>query len=103
LPEPVISEKLDRLEEIAGKIFSYVKQHPKKLPDIRKFMCYYMPITLKLVTAYQEFEQSEEMEATRAEIRDTLDTINQAFSNLLQNLYQHDDILRQTHQNHYLQ
>lgn len=94
LPQEDISQKLDKLEEISGKIFRYVEQHPQKLPDIRKFMCYYMPITLKLVTAYQDFEQNSmsggEIEATKAEIRGTLGTINEAFENLLQNLYQHD-------------
>ena len=49
LPEAEISEKLDQLEDVTGKIFCYVEQHPEKLPEIRKFMSYYMPITLKLV------------------------------------------------------
>ncbi len=94
LPEAEISEKLDQLELVTTKIFDYVEQHPEKLPEIRKFMCYYMPITLKLVHAYRKFEQhgtnTSEIEATKLEIKGTLDTINKAYRNLLKKLMQAD-------------
>ena len=94
LPEEEISEKLDQLELITSKIFSYVEQHPEKLPEIRKFMCYYMPITLKLVGAYQRFDRhgtnTSEIESTKLEIKGTLDTINKAYENLLKKLMQAD-------------
>ena len=47
-----ISRQIDRLEEISGKIFDCVKASPEKLPQIRKFMNYYLPTTLKLLNAY---------------------------------------------------
>ena len=57
-------------------------------------MQYYLPITLKLVKAYREFgEQSiqgENITRVKTEIRDTLDTINIAFENLLDSLFQDD-------------
>ena len=94
LPEEEISEKLDQLELISTKIFNYVEQHPEKLPEIRKFMCYYMPITLKLVNAYQKFDRhgmnSSEIESTKLEIKGTLDTINKAYENLLRKLMKAD-------------
>lgn len=94
LPEAEISEKLDQLERITTKIFDYVEQHPEKLPEIRKFMSYYMPITLKLVKAYQKFDQHEtntsEIEETKLEIKGTLDTINKAYRNLLKKLMEAD-------------
>ena len=92
LPEEEISEKLDQLELVTTKIFDYVEQHPEKLQEIRKFMCYYMPITLKLVNAYQKFDQhgTSEVEATKLEIKGTLDTINKAYYNLLNKLMQTD-------------
>jgi|GEM_PF-833147 len=94
LPEAEISEKLDQLEQIATQIFDYVEQHPEKLPEIRKFMNYYMPITLKLVGAYQKFERhggntSEALDA-KLEIKGTLDTINKAYRNLLKRLMRPD-------------
>lgn len=94
LPEEEISEKLEQLERVTAKIFDYVEQHPEKLPEIRKFMSYYMPITLKLVTAYQRFDRhgtnTSEIEDTKLEIKGTLDTINKAYQNLLKKLMQSD-------------
>ena len=57
-------------------------------------MQYYLPTTLKLVNAYREFEeqslQGENIDKTKQEICDTLDTINVAFSNLLDGLFEDD-------------
>ncbi|RHP35665.1 5-bromo-4-chloroindolyl phosphate hydrolysis family protein [Lachnotalea sp. AF33-28] len=92
IPGPVVSEKLTRLEHIVTKIFDYVQKHPEKLADIRKFMSYYLPTTLKLVQAYCEFDQQsvagENVAAAKKEIEDTLDTINTAFANLLDSLFE---------------
>ncbi len=94
LPEEEISEKLDQLELVTVKIFDYVEQHPEKLPEIRKFMSYYMPITLKLVNAYQKFDRhgtsTSEIESTKLEIKGTIGTINKAYQNLLKKLMQAD-------------
>lgn len=92
IPGEDISQKLFRLEEITSKIFDHVEKHPEKLPEIRKFLNYYLPITLKLVDAYREFDsqpvQGENIMSAKAEIRETLDTINQAFENLLDSLFE---------------
>ena len=92
IPGEDISQKLFRLEEITSKIFDHVEKHPEKLPEIRKFLNYYLPITLKLVDAYREFDsqpvQGEHIMSAKAEIRETLDTINQAFENLLDSLFE---------------
>jgi 5-bromo-4-chloroindolyl phosphate hydrolysis protein len=91
LPEADISEKLDLLEQSTAKIFDYVEQHPEKLPEIRKFMSYYMPITLKLVNAYRRFgAHTSEAEDAKLEIRGAIDTINKAYRNLLTKLMQAD-------------
>lgn len=96
IPGEEISGKLSRLEEITGKIFSYVENHPEKLPDTRRFMNYYLPTTLKLVERYQHYEemdvQLENVNQTKAEIATALDTIDNAFKNLLASLY-HEDTL----------
>ena len=94
IPGVEVSEKLDRLEDVVGKIFLHVERHPGKLPEIRKLMQYYLPTTLKLVNAYREFEeqslQGENIDQTKREICDTLDTINVAFANLLDGLFEDD-------------
>ncbi len=92
IPGEIISQKLDRLENVTTKIFEYVEKHPKKQPEIRKFMSYYLPITLKLVGAYRDFDaqpvQGENIISAKKEIEDTLDTINLAFENLLDGLFE---------------
>lgn len=87
-----ISAKLDRLETVAGQVFTIVEEHPEKLSEIHKFMEYYLPTTLKLVRSYHEFDmqpvQGENITKAKKEIEDTLDMINMAFENLSDRLYQ---------------
>lgn len=91
-----VSAKMDRLEQIAEKIFEQVQEHPEKLPDIRKLMNYYLPTTLKLLDAYEEFDsqpvQGENIKTAKQQIEQTLDTINIAFENLLDKLFT-DEVL----------
>ena len=92
IPDIDISDKLSRLEQITSKIFTFVEQHPEQLPELRKFMEYYLPITLKLVNAYKELDeqpvQGDNIRKSKNEIVSTLDTINFAFENLLDSLYE---------------
>lgn len=92
IPEVELSNKLYRLEMVISKIFDYVAQHPDQMPEIRKFMSYYLPTTLKLMNAYKEFDlqsiQGENISTAKLEIRNTLDTINLAFEKLLDSLFQ---------------
>ena len=89
-----VSEKLSRLEDITTRIFDCVEQRPEKMPEIRKFMSYYLPTTLKLVNTYREFYEqpveSRNIAGAKKNIEGALDTINTAFENLLDSLYQDD-------------
>ena len=91
IPGEEISNKLYRLETITSKIFRCVEEHPDQLPELRKFMEYYLPTTLKLLNAYQEFDaqpiQGENITQAKEEIGKTIDTINLAFEKLLDSLY----------------
>lgn len=91
-----ISNKMFRLEQIVDKIFSQVEDHPEKLPDIRRLMNYYLPTTLKLLNSYEEFDnqpiQGENIKTAKEQIEKTLDTINLAFENLLDQLFT-DEVL----------
>lgn len=91
IPGEYISAKLFLLEGIIEKIFNYVELHPEQLPQIQKFMDYYLPTTLKLVNTYKDFDnqpvQGENITAAKNEIESTLDTINLAFGKLYDNLF----------------
>lgn len=88
----VISNKLYRLERLLNEIFNNVREHPEQMPRMHKLMDYYLPTTLKLVEAYEEFDgvsaPREDILAAKAEIEKTLDIINQAFTELLNNLFE---------------
>lgn len=96
LPGEEISVKLSRLETVTTKIFAYVEQHPAKLPEIRRFMEYYLPTTVKLVGSYREFAsqsvQGENIVTAQKEIQEILMTINSAFETLLDSLFADDAI-----------
>ncbi|MCI5649366.1 MAG: 5-bromo-4-chloroindolyl phosphate hydrolysis family protein [Fusicatenibacter sp.] len=92
LPGEVISAKLNRLELVVTRILDEAKKRPKEVTQLRKFMDYYMPTTWKLLDSYRSFErepiQSENILKTKQEIEKTLDTINEAFEKLLNDLFQ---------------
>lgn len=85
-----ISAKLFRLENLLKEIFDRLKEHPEQAPQMQKFLKYYLPTTLKLVDAYEEFdsvsEQGPDIREAKDEIEKTLDTINNAFGELLNRL-----------------
>lgn len=92
IPREEISYKLERLEEITGKIFDYVEIHPEKFTEIKKFTEYFLPTTLKLVNAYKKLDyqsvQGENISNAKKEIEQTMDTIILAFENLFDDLFQ---------------
>ena len=92
IPGEVISEKLYRLERVITEIIDALKAQPDKKPQMRKFMDYYLPTTLKLVQTYADFDgvqiQGENITSAKQEIEKTLDTINAAFEKLLDDLFQ---------------
>lgn len=86
-----ISAKLFRLENLLKEIFDRLKEQPEQMPKMRKFMDYYLPTTLKLVKAYEQFDamsiQGQDILEAKAEIEETLDTINSAFGELLNKMF----------------
>lgn len=98
LPEPVISEKLSHLEEVIGLIYLRVQKTPEKLSSLKRFTDYYLPTTMRLVTAYRDLDgvDTENAKQSREQIERTLDTINQAFDKLLDSLYEDDRMKIQT-------
>ena len=91
-----LSAQIVHMEEVTGKIFDIVAGQPAKLPQLRRFLNYYLPTTLKLVTAYREFSeqpvQGDNINNAKNTIKQTLDTVNDAFAKLLDGLYQ-DEVM----------
>lgn len=94
IKDEVISGQIRKLEELSGKIFEQVKLKPEKLPQIRKFMDYYLPTTLKLLENYASFEEAgvsgENLSQAKAKIEKTMDSIVAGFEHQLDELYRTD-------------
>ena len=86
-----ISADIRRLEASCQQIFAQVKASPDKLPQIRKFMNYYLPTTLKLLNAYDRMDAAgvsgANIDGAKGKIEDMLDTICTAFTRQLDDLY----------------
>ena len=86
-----ISADIVRLQQTSEKIFAYVREHPDKLDDIRRFMNYYLPTTLKLLNAYDRMSgqgvSGENIDTSLNRIRGMMDTIVSAFDKQLDSLF----------------
>ena len=63
IADPGISADIVRLEQVSARIFDEVRTHPEKLPQIRRFLDYYLPEKLS----------DEELKGKTAEFRARLD------------------------------
>ena len=86
-----ISADIVRLQQTSEKIFDYVKEHPDKLSDIRKFMNYYLPTTLKLLNAYDRMGaagvEGANIDGTMGRIDAMMDKVVEAFDKQLDALF----------------
>lgn len=86
------SLKLEKLQNIVSQILNYVEKNPKKLQEVNKFINHYLPITIKLVNSYKELNnqpvQGENIKNAKNEIEKSIDIINSAFENLLDDLFE---------------
>lgn len=91
IADPGVSADIVRLSQVSEKIFQAVKDNPKKLPQIRQFMNYYLPTTLKLLNAYDRMSgagvSGENIDGTKTKVEDMLKTIVRAFEKQLDALY----------------
>lgn len=86
-----ISAQIDHLEEVTGKILDQVIQQPKKQPQIRRFLNYYLPTTLKLLNAYDRMDSvgvsGSNIDTTKQKVENMLDTVCLAFDKQLDALF----------------
>ena len=83
IKDPSVSERVDRIGELTASIFRVVQEKPEHAEEVRKFMNYYLPTTLKLLKSYSLMEkqsyQGENIQASRKKIESVLDTLVRAF------------------------
>lgn len=91
IPGEEISTKISHMEMIIERIFDRAEADPDVVPDLKKLMDYYLPMTVKLLNAYADMDaqpvQGETIQASKREIESTLDTLNLAFEKLLDSIF----------------
>ncbi len=91
IPDEALSKQMDELSRKCVQIFRTVAEKPGKATQIRKFMNYYLPTTLKMLTNYRTMQQRGVSEKDMAEARETLirgmDMVLTACQKQLDNLY----------------
>ena len=86
-----ISRQIDHLELVTGKIVDMVVEQPKKLPQLRRFLDYYLPTTLKILNAYDRMDAAgisgSNIDTTKEKVERMMDTIVQAYDKQLDALF----------------
>ncbi len=94
IPDEVMSAKIDRIEEITRKILTYQKAHPDREAQLRSFLNYYLPTTLKILRAYAQLDaqgiEGENISAAKARIEGMMDQVVAGFEKQLDKLFRDD-------------
>lgn len=96
IPEPELSENIARMERAGRSILSEVGKNPEKAKLIRKFVSYYLPTSIKLLTTYAEISssgaQGENAASLKQQIRANAATIATAFEAQLDALFAGEEL-----------
>ena len=91
IPDEALSADIDRMERASADIFNYISAHPEKASQIRKFMNYYLPTTLKLLNSYERLSKQsvkgENITSTMFNIAGMMHTVADAFEKQLDSLF----------------
>ena len=94
IQDEAVSNRIDRIGALTAGIFRAVIEKPEREQDVRKFMNYYLPTTLKLLKSYDMLEdqsyQGENIIASRKKIESVLDMLIEAYEKQLDRLFRDD-------------
>jgi hypothetical protein len=94
IPDERISAQIDLIERLTAQIFDCVRKNPKKLSQIRQFLNYYLPTTIKLMEQYVTLQnqslKTENITEGMQKIKDLLDKVIIAFQRQLDALFEAD-------------
>ena len=96
IEDEAVSARIDRIGTLTAGIFRAVIDNPEREQDVRKFMNYYLPTTMKLLKSYSLLErqsyQGENIVASRHDIEEILGTLVHAFEKQLDQLFAADAV-----------
>ena len=82
IADEALSAQIDSIENSCGQILSILEQRPQLLTQLRSFLRYYLPTTLKLLDARAKLEDTAntpKAREVRARISDAVGAIDKAF------------------------
>ena len=82
IPDPALSAQIDSIEQSCSQILTILEQRPTLLPQLRTFLRYYLPTTLKLLDARARVENTAntpKAREVRTRISEALGVIDKAF------------------------
>ncbi len=96
LEDKKLIENVKTICETSNKIIDTLSKNPNKLGQARNFLNYYLPVTIKILTRYDEIENQKlntaESNKFMKSIQELTEKIKEAFNEQLNNMYQSDMI-----------
>jgi hypothetical protein len=96
IANPELSEKIYRIEELTAKIFRLLDERPEKSGELRSFMNYYLPQTLKILESYAKLEaqgvDGDNIQEAKQKIESMMDKLVDGYETQLDKLFA-DDVL----------
>lgn len=94
IPDFKISAQLKQIEILTASIIDQVEKKEDKLKQVRQFMNYYLPTTIKLLEQYVQLQnvglKGENITSGMQQIEDLLDKVIVAFQKQLDSLFERD-------------
>lgn len=92
LEDKVLVENVKQICDTSNKIIDTLSKNPNKLGQARNFLNYYLPVTIKILTRYDEIENQKlntpESQKFMKSVQDMTEKIKNAFNEQLNNMYQ---------------
>lgn len=94
IPDYKVSAQLKQIEILTASIFNQVEKKPDKLKEVRQFMNYYLPTTIKLLEQYVQMQnvglKGENIGSAMQQIEQMLDKVIVAFQKQLDGMFDRD-------------
>ena len=94
IPDYKISAQLKQIEILTASIIDQVEKKEDKLKQVRQFMNYYLPTTIKLLEQYVQLQnvglKGENISSAMQQIEEMLDKVIVAFQKQLDSLFERD-------------
>ena len=91
IKDPDVRGKINEIMRITDKIIQDAIDDPSDIPQIKKFMSYYLPTTIKLLNAYDRMSaqgiEGENLNKSMKSINEMLDSAIEAYKKRLDSLF----------------